>query len=206
LTLQTDVAHHERYSARKGNAVNPVPNVVVLIGSLREDSLNRKVANAVIDLNAAPLKFEIAEIGNCPLQAGSRGRESTGGVALLSPENQERRCGSFRYSGIQPLRARRPEKCAGCSFAPLREEHVGRHARRGDQHLAGALGAFGANNALRQSLVFLNVPAMQQPEAYIGGAADLFDADGKLINPSIRDFLSKFVQSFGKWIEANRRG
>jgi chromate reductase len=67
LTLRTGVAHHERYSARKGYAVNPVPNVVVLIGSLRKDSLNRKLANTVIELNAAPLKFEIAEIGNLPL-------------------------------------------------------------------------------------------------------------------------------------------
>lgn len=47
--------------------MNPVPNVVVLIGSLRKDSLNRKFANGVIELNAAPLKFEIAEIGNLPL-------------------------------------------------------------------------------------------------------------------------------------------
>src|SRR5205085_8911310 len=44
----------------------------------------------------------------------------------------------------------------------------------------GAVGGFGANHHLRQSLVFLNVPAMQQPEAYIGGAAELFDTDGKL--------------------------
>jgi chromate reductase, NAD(P)H dehydrogenase (quinone) len=70
----------------------------------------------------------------------------------------------------------------------------------------GAIGAFGANHALRQSLVFLNVPAMQLPEAYIGGATDLFDAAGKLTNPITRDFLKKFGQSFAKWIEANRRG
>jgi len=43
-----------------------------------------------------------------------------------------------------------------------------------------AIGGFGANHHLRQSLVFLNVPAMQQPEAYIGGADKLFDASGKL--------------------------
>jgi chromate reductase len=47
---------------------------------------------------------------------------------------------------------------------------------------------------------------MQQPEAYIGGAPDLFDAAGKLTNPSTRDFLKKFVQAFAKEIEASRRG
>jgi len=53
--------------------------------------------------------------------------------------------------------------------------------------------------------VFLDVPAMQQPEAYIGGAANLFDAEGKLINENTREFLTKFAQAFAKWIELNRK-
>jgi chromate reductase, NAD(P)H dehydrogenase (quinone) len=53
----------------------------------------------------------------------------------------------------------------------------------------GAIGGFGANHHLRQSLVFLNVPAMQQPEAYIGGADKLFDASGKLANDHTRKFF-----------------
>jgi chromate reductase, NAD(P)H dehydrogenase (quinone) len=50
----------------------------------------------------------------------------------------------------------------------------------------GGIGGFGANHHLRQSLVFLNIPAMAQPEAYIGGADKLFDADGKLVNEGTR--------------------
>ena len=69
----------------------------------------------------------------------------------------------------------------------------------------GSLGAFGANHHLRQALVFLNVPTMQQPEAYIGGAANLFDAEGKLIQDSTREFFRKFVQSFAAWIETIRK-
>jgi chromate reductase len=65
----------------------------------------------------------------------------------------------------------------------------------------GALSAFGANHHLRQSLVFLNMPAMQQPEAYIGGADKLFDAEGKLINDSTRGFLGKVMQAFAAWID-----
>jgi chromate reductase len=64
----------------------------------------------------------------------------------------------------------------------------------------GAIGAFGANHHLRQSFVFLDVPAMQQPEAYIGGAAKLFDADGKLSNPETREFLQKYMAAFAAWI------
>ena len=68
----------------------------------------------------------------------------------------------------------------------------------------GALGAFGANHHLRQSLVFLNVPAMAQPEAYIGHAGDLFDERGDIKNEGTREFLTGFVAAFGAWIEKNR--
>jgi chromate reductase len=42
---------------------------------------------------------------------------------------------------------------------------------------------------------------MQQPEAYIGGAADLFDQNGKLKSESTNAFLKKFGESFAAWIE-----
>jgi len=65
----------------------------------------------------------------------------------------------------------------------------------------GAIGAFGANHHLRQSLVFLNMPTLQMPEAYIGGADKLFDEEGKLINPSTREFLTKMMQAYAEWVE-----
>jgi len=67
----------------------------------------------------------------------------------------------------------------------------------------GALGGYGANHALRQSMVFLNVPTMQQPEAYIGNAASLFDDKGVLVNDSTRAFLQKYVEAFTQWIGRN---
>ena len=67
----------------------------------------------------------------------------------------------------------------------------------------GGIGGFGANHHLRQSLVFLNMPVLQQPEAYIGGAAQLFDAAGKIANAGTRDYLRKFVDAFIKWIDIN---
>src|SRR5438045_3870781 len=66
----------------------------------------------------------------------------------------------------------------------------------------GAIGGFGANHHLRQMLVFLNVPTMQQPEAYVGHAANLFDEKGALTNDSTREFLKNFVDSFARWIDA----
>ena len=69
----------------------------------------------------------------------------------------------------------------------------------------GAIGGFGANHHLRQALVFLNVPAMTQPEAYIGGADKLFDANGKLINEGTREFLQSFMEAFAAWAAANAK-
>jgi chromate reductase len=67
----------------------------------------------------------------------------------------------------------------------------------------GALSGFGANHHLRQSLVFINVPAMQQPEAYIGNAAKLFDNNGKLTDESTREYLQKFIDAYAKWVARN---
>jgi chromate reductase len=64
----------------------------------------------------------------------------------------------------------------------------------------GPLGGFGANHHLRQSLVFLNVPTLQQPEAYIGAAADLFDASGAIVKAESREFLQRFMAAFAAWV------
>jgi chromate reductase len=65
----------------------------------------------------------------------------------------------------------------------------------------GAIGAFGANHHLRQSLVFLDMPCMQQPEAYIGGANKLFDDQGHITVDATRTFLTNFASAFAAWIE-----
>jgi chromate reductase, NAD(P)H dehydrogenase (quinone) len=66
----------------------------------------------------------------------------------------------------------------------------------------GAIGGFGANHPLLQSLVFLNVPALQH-EAYIGGADKLFDQQGGIANPGTKEFLGKFLQAYERWVALN---
>ncbi|HEY1636937.1 MAG TPA: NAD(P)H-dependent oxidoreductase, partial [Rhizomicrobium sp.] len=67
----------------------------------------------------------------------------------------------------------------------------------------GAIGGFGATHHLRQSLVFLNMPALQQPEAYIGNCASLFDEHGKLADENTQKFLKTFLDAFAAWIDRN---
>ena len=70
----------------------------------------------------------------------------------------------------------------------------------------GNIGGFGANHHLRQSLVFLNIPVLQQPEAYISGVDKLFDEQGGIANDSTRGFLSKYLTTFATWIDRNAAG
>jgi len=180
-------------------------NVAVLVGSLRKDSFNRKAAHALATLAPASLKLEIVEIGglshyNQDLDASPpsswvefRGRvNAADAVLFVTPEYNRSVPGVLKNAldiGSRPyghsVWAGKPG--AVMSVSP------------------GAIGGFGANHHLRQSLVFLNVPAMAQPEAYIGGAADLFDAEGKLKNDATRAFFQKFIDAYAAWIEANLR-
>lgn len=60
----------------------------------------------------------------------------------------------------------------------------------------GRLSGFGANHHLRQPLVFLNMPILQQPEAYIGNVADLLDENGTIKDERTVKFLQSFVDAF----------
>lgn len=69
---------------------------------------------------------------------------------------------------------------------------------------SGAIGAFGSNHHLRQSLAFLNVPTMQQPEAYVSHVDKIFDEHGQLVSDGTRKFLQAFMQAFANWVKTIR--
>jgi chromate reductase len=64
----------------------------------------------------------------------------------------------------------------------------------------GKLGAFGANQHLRQTMSFLNIFLMPQPEAYLSEAAALFDDHGELCNEGTRKFLQDYADAFVQWV------
>ena len=177
-------------------------DVAVLVGSLRKASLSRKLAYAVAELAAPALKLDIVDIGNMAhynpdletadppahwLAFRDRMRPADA-VLFVTPEYNRSVPGVLKNAidvGSRPYGKSIFDKkpAAVISVSP------------------GALGGFGANQHVRQSLVFLDMPPLQMPEAYIGGADKLFDENGKLTNASTREFLSKFVQAFAAWIE-----
>jgi chromate reductase, NAD(P)H dehydrogenase (quinone) len=178
--------------------------VAVLVGSLRKGSLNRKMALALARLAPPSLKLEIVEIRDLPLydqdldasppEPWTRLRErirSSGAVLFVTPEYNRSVPGVLK-NAIDV--ASRPYGQNAWDGKPGAVVSVS----------PGAIGGFGANHHLRQSLVFVNVPAMQQPEAYVGGAADLFDANGEITREATREFLRGFMQAFAAWIEKVR--
>jgi chromate reductase len=69
----------------------------------------------------------------------------------------------------------------------------------------GAIGGFGANHHLRQSLVFLNVLVLQQPEAYVGVIGDAFDEKDELVKASLREFLEAYMKAFAAWVAQQQK-
>ena len=67
----------------------------------------------------------------------------------------------------------------------------------------GNIGGFGANQHLRQCFVFLDMPILQQPEAYVANVAKLLGDDGRITADESREFLTKLMQAFAAWIETN---
>jgi chromate reductase len=179
-------------------------DIAVIVGSLRKESFNRKLARAAIDIAGPSLKLQIVEIGDLPMynqdfegpdvpSAFTAFRERVrraDGVLFFTPEYNRSVPGVLKNAidvGSRPYtsNAWNAKPCAVISVS------------------TGALSAFGANHHLRQSLVAVNMPTLQQPEAYIGNAEKLFDAEGKLINDTTREFLGKILTAYSIWLERN---
>lgn len=180
--------------------------VAVIVGSLRKASFNRMAANALAKLAPAPLTLEIVEIGALPLYNEDldtaspppawvefRNKIKPADAVLFATPEYNRSVPAVLKNAVdvgsrpygQSVWAKKPG--AIISVSP------------------GGIGGFGANHHLRQSFVFLDVPMMQQPEAYIGGAGNVFDKDGNVVKDDTRALLKKFIEAFAAWIELTRQ-
>ena len=180
-------------------------NVCVLVGSLRKASLNRMLANTLISLAPSSMKLDIVEIGQLPLY-----NEDLETAAPPAPWTAFRQ----RIKAADAVLFVTPEYNRSVPAALKNVLDVGSRPYGSSvwdckpgaivSGSPGAIGAFGANHHLRQSLVFLNVPTMQQPEAYLGHADKLFDEEGKLASDGTRKFLREFMEAFANWINTTR--
>ncbi len=175
----------------------------VLVGSLRKESWNRKLALALMKLAPPTLQMEIIDIGQLPLynqdpdDEGNPYPEWTAfrekmkkidGVLFVTPE--------YNRSVPAPLK----------NAIDVGSRPYGKSIWSGKPGAIisaspGAIGGFGANQHLRQSFVFLDIPCMQMPEAYIGDVGHLFDANSNIVKEDTREFLQKYINAYANWVD-----
>ncbi|MDE2076796.1 MAG: NAD(P)H-dependent oxidoreductase [Burkholderiales bacterium] len=175
--------------------------VAVVVGSLRKESWNRKIALALQKLAPASLQLSVVEIADLPFYnedldasppaAWSRFRDeirASDAVLFITPE----------YNRSVPAALKNALDVGSRPYG-----HSVWSGKPGAVISAspGQIGGFGANHHLRQSLVFLNVLMLQQPEAYLGSINKSFDDAGQLASDHTREFLSKFITAFDAWVQ-----
>jgi chromate reductase len=173
----------------------------VLVGSLRRGSYTRMAAKAAVALAPPGFACDFVEIGDLPFYNQD-----------LDDEDVPHAWIAFRkkIKAFDAILFATPEYNRSVPAALKNAIDVGSRPRQQNAWdgkpaavmsvSPGNISGFGANHHLRQSLVFVNMPTLQQPEAYIGGAAKLFDEAGKLQNEDTRLFLRGFMEAFAAWI------
>lgn len=175
--------------------------IALLVGSLRRDSYNRKIANELIRLAPESLQPEIVEIGDMPFYNEDLETENTpeswkifrekirnsDGIIFLTPE-YNRTTSAVLKNAIDVGSRPKGEGVLGGKPAAVASLST------------GPLAGFGANHNVRQSLVALNMPVMQQPEAYFGMIAKKFSEDGKTVVEDTEKVLKKFIDRYAEWI------
>ena len=181
--------------------MNTPYDVAVIVGSLRKDSINRKVANELVKLAPPSLKLRIVDISQIPLfnqdwemqppqavvdlkQAISKANA----VLFVTPEYNRSIPGVLKNAIDAASRPYGQSAWPGKPAAIISAS-------------PSPMGGFGASHHLRQVLVSIGVIAMPQPEAYLGQADKLFDDSGALDNQGTREFMQKFIDAFARWIE-----
>ncbi|PCK91097.1 ACP phosphodiesterase [Pseudomonas viridiflava] len=185
--------------------MSQIHSIAVLVGSLRKASINRKIALALAELAPANLKLNIVEIGDLPLYNEDIDGESAppayttfreqlaaaDGFLFVTPEYNRSVPGALKNAIDVGSRPYGKSAFSGKPGAVISAS-------------PGAIGGFAANHHLRQSLVFLDVPCLQQPEAYLGSAGTFFDEAGTL-SEKTRPFLQSFINAFAAWVEKNHK-
>ena len=175
--------------------------IAIVVGSLRHDSINKKIARSLCAMAHERLDCDIVQIGDLALYNQEsdaspppeyvRFRDeiaAADGVLFVTPEYNRGVPGVLKNAidvGSRPYghSVWNQKPAAIVSASP------------------GSIGGFGANHQLRQAAVFLNMPVMQHPEAYLGHVNDdSFDGDGCLKDGPLKDLVMSLAKAFGDWV------
>lgn len=177
--------------------------IAVLIGSLRKKSWSRKLALALIKLAPSSLKMEIVEIGQLPLYNQDPDDEGHPLKEWTAYREQMKSYDAFlfvtpEYNRSVPAALK---NAIDVGSRPYGKSIWGGKPCAVISSSPGSIGGFGANQHLRQSFVFLDMPCMQQPEAYISAVNQLFDTDSNLSKKETKEFLHKYMDTYASWVD-----
>lgn len=181
--------------------------VAVIVGSLREGSFNRRIARALETLAPDHLVFEEIGIADLPLYnqdldgdppaewvAFRDAIRPKDALLFATPEYNRSIPGVLKNAidiGSRPYGKSVWAKKPGAAISAS----------------TGTYGGFGANHHLRQSCVFLDVPLMPQPEAYLSNVKDeMFGQEGEVTDERMKKLLTRFMIAYADWIEKLVRG
>jgi chromate reductase len=174
--------------------------IAVIVGSLRKDSINRKVAQGLIQLAPASLSMELIEIGQLPLYNQDYDDDSP--AAYVQFRN--------KIAAADGVLFATPEHNRSMPAAMKNAVDIGSrpYAKSVWNAKPGAIisaspsmqGAYGATQHLRQSLTCLNIYCMPNPETYLSQADKLFDPAGEMTETG-QALLSRFIEAYASWIQ-----
>lgn len=183
--------------------MNSPRTVAVVVGSLRKDSVNRKLAQALAALAPKSFSFDFVEIGDLALY--NQDLDATPPASWVRFREQVKKADAVMF--VTPEYNRGVpgvlKNAIDIGSRPYGQSVWDKKPTAVISASPAAAGGFGANHHLRQSLVFLNMPTMQQPEAYINVGDKFFDADGKIASEATRGYAQKIIDTFAAWVEIN---
>ncbi|MFZ2224278.1 MAG: NAD(P)H-dependent oxidoreductase [Candidatus Deferrimicrobium sp.] len=174
--------------------------IAVIVGSLRKDSFNRKLAGAIVRLAPSEFSFKQVQIDDLPLynqdddtnQAESVKRlkaeiTDSHGLLFVTPEYNRSMPGVLKNAIDNASRPYGQSAWAGKPAGVLGAS-------------VGAIGTAMAQQHLRNVLAYLNVPTLGQPEAFIHAKDGLFDENGN-IGPDSKKFLQNWMDQYVSWVK-----
>lgn len=174
----------------------------VFVGSLREGSFSKTIANFVSSLVPEEFEMRMIGLGELPLFNQDLEENGTEPAAWTKFRDEVKQVDGFLF--VTP-EYNRSIPAVLKNALDVGSRPYGKSVWNGKPGgiisvSPGGLSAFGANHHLRQSMVFLNVLLLQQPEAYIGNVASLLDEKGAVTNERTKEFLQQYVNAFVTWV------
>ena len=172
-----------------------------VVGSLRKDSNNRKLANALIKLAPPDFSFKELKIGDLPLYNQDDDKAQAPEVQRFKSEL--RACDAVMFVTAEYNRSIPGVLKNAIDHA---SRPYGQNAWAGKPagvigSSTGAIGSAVAQGHLRTVLAYLDMPALGQPEAYIQIKDEFFDEAGNLAHPEFRKFLHSWMDKYVAWVK-----